>query len=63
MKVTIEEATKRLPELVNRAASGEEIIIERDGTAVAQLVPPVIKRKPGRLRGRIRIGPDFDDPL
>lgn len=60
--VNIYEAKTRLSELVERAASGEEIIIARAGTPVARLVPIRVKeRKPGALKGRIRIAADFDD--
>jgi len=65
-KVSIDDAKTRLSELVERAEAGEEIIIARGGRPAARLVPlrrPAVKRKPGRLRGRIRIGRDFDDPL
>ena len=64
--VDIRDAKTRLSALVDRAEGGEEIIIARGGRPAACLGPirpPVIKRKPGRLRGRIRIGRDFDDPL
>lgn len=60
---TITEAKAQLSALVDRAARGEEIIISKAGKAVAVLVPyprAVHARKPGRLRGRIRIADDFD---
>lgn len=64
--VNIYDAKTRLSQLVDRAASGEEVIIARNGRPVARIVafrqPPVVRR-PGRLRGKIRIGRDFDDPL
>ena len=65
-KINIEEAKKRLSQLVDRVEAGEEIIIAREGRPAALLVPCRalgVERKPGRMRGRIRIGPDFDDPL
>ena len=65
-KVNIYDAKTRLSQLVERAEAGEEIIIARGGRPAARLVPfrrQAVKRKPGRLRGRIRIGRDFDDPL
>lgn len=64
--VNIYEAKTRLSQLVDRAAGGEEIVIARNGRPVARLVPwtpEPAKRKPGRLKGRVRIGRDFDDPL
>jgi prevent-host-death family protein len=65
-KVNIDDAKARFSSLVDRAEAGEEIVIARRGRPVARLVPfrrPAVKRKPGRLRGKIRIGLDFDDPL
>jgi prevent-host-death family protein len=65
-KINIYDAKTQLSKLVDRAADGEEIIIARAGRPVARLVALERKlpaRKPGRLRGRIRISADFDDPL
>jgi len=65
-KVNIYEAKTRLSQLVDRAEAGEEIIIARGGRPAARLTafrPPAIQRKPGRMRGRVRIAPDFDAPL
>lgn len=65
-KVNIYDAKTRLSQLVDRAEAGEEIIIARGGRPAARLVPfrsAAVKRKPGRMRGRIRIGRDFDAPL
>jgi prevent-host-death family protein len=64
--VNIYEAKTRLSQLVDLAAGGEEVIIARAGRPVARLVAlrqPVVKRKPGRLRGRVWISDHFDDPL
>jgi prevent-host-death family protein len=50
--------------LLARAARGEEVVVERGGRPVARLVPIAAEpRRPGRLKGRIRIAPDFDSPL
>ncbi|MFW6313747.1 MAG: type II toxin-antitoxin system Phd/YefM family antitoxin [Spirochaetota bacterium] len=60
---TITEAKAQLSALVDRAAGGEEVIISKAGKAVAVLVPYTHAsgvRRPGRLRGRIRIAEDFD---
>ena len=64
--VDIEDAKARLSQLVDRAANGEEVVITRNGRPVARLVGlrrESIVRKPGRLRGRIRVAKTFDDPL
>jgi antitoxin (DNA-binding transcriptional repressor) of toxin-antitoxin stability system len=45
---------------------GEEVIITRNGRPVAKLVAATPLRKPrklGLLKGRIRLGKDFDAPL
>lgn len=65
-KVNIYDAKTRLSQLVERAEAGEEIIIARAGRPAARLVPfraEGVKRKPGRMRGRIRIAADFDAAL
>ena len=64
--INIYEAKTRLSQLVDRAAKGEEVIIARAGRPVARLVafrPAGMKRKPGRMRGRIRVGRNFDAAL
>ncbi|HYK05187.1 MAG TPA: type II toxin-antitoxin system prevent-host-death family antitoxin [Thermoanaerobaculia bacterium] len=65
-KVNIYDAKTRLSQLVERAEAGEEIIIARAGRPAARLVPfraEGVKRKPGRMRGRIRIADDFEAAL
>ena len=51
--VNIYDAKTQLSRLVDRAASGEEILIARAGTPVARLVPleDAAPRLPGLLRG------------
>ncbi len=64
--VNIHEAKTHLSRLLNRAVSGEEIIIARAGHGIAKLVPvetKTIDRKPGLDRGKVWISEDFDDPL
>jgi prevent-host-death family protein len=62
--INIYDAKTRLSELVDRAAKGEEVIIAKAGKPVARLVPlRVRERKPGRLKGKIKIAEDFDAPL
>jgi prevent-host-death family protein len=65
-QINIYEAKTQLSKLVDRAEAGEEIIIARGGRPAAKIVPflaKAVKRKPGRMRGRIRLGRDFDAPL
>jgi len=64
--INIYEAKTRLSQLVEQAEKGDEVIIARAGRPVARLVAfrkPAVARKPGRLKGRIRIGRTFDHPL
>lgn len=44
--VGIKQARQDLPELIDRAEGGEEIIITRQGRAVAKLVPAPKPRRP-----------------
>jgi prevent-host-death family protein len=65
-KINIHQAKTQLSRLVERAAGGEEIVIAKSGKPVARLVPYILKnepRRPGYLRGKIRIKKSFDQPL
>jgi prevent-host-death family protein len=60
------EAKTHLSELVERAATGEEIIIAKNGVPMAMLVAlpkKSPKRKPGGWEGKVWIADDFDAPL
>jgi prevent-host-death family protein len=65
--VKMHEAKTQLSRLVKEVQGGGEVIISRGVRPVARLVPYFIKnegvRKPGYLKGRIRIADDFDAPL
>ena len=65
--VNVAVAKARLPELIERAANGEEIVLARAGRPRARLVPLDDDRKalriPGKGKGRLRLRPGFDDPL
>ena len=64
--VNIHVAKTHLSRLVEQASRGAEIIISRAGRPLARLGPlaPVSRRRrPGLLKGRIRIAADFDAPL
>lgn len=65
-KVNIYEAKTRLSQLVEEAASGQDVIIARAGRPVARLTRlarPSPKRRLGLLDGRFRIPDDFNRPL
>jgi prevent-host-death family protein len=60
----VHDAKTHLSRLLERVAQGEEIIIAKSGRPVAKLVRLAAEpRRPGRLKGRIRVGADFDEPL
>ncbi len=62
-KVNVHEAKTQLSQLLERAHSGEEIIIAKNGKPFARLCPlePARPRKPGLLRGKVE--ETFFDPL
>jgi prevent-host-death family protein len=59
------DAKTHLSRLAERAAQGEEIVIARNGTPLARLVPMPERslRKLGFAKGLIKIRDDFDEPL
>jgi prevent-host-death family protein len=62
--VNIHEAKTHFSRLVERAEAGEEIVIGRSGVPVARLVPFRVRKGPRKLggwRGKVWIGPDFDE--
>ena len=64
--VNIHQAKTNFSKLVDTVMNGEEIIIAKAGKPVVILVPIVAakpKRKPGALKGKIKISNDFDAPL
>jgi antitoxin (DNA-binding transcriptional repressor) of toxin-antitoxin stability system len=64
---TMEEVQSHLPELLDRLAPGDEVVITRDGQPVAVVTkPPRISWpcQPGSAKGRsFWMAPDFDAPL
>jgi prevent-host-death family protein len=64
---TIHAAKTNLSKLIARAEAGEEIVLARGNEPVAKIVAVSQKTKPkrkfGALKGKIKIGPEFFDPL
>ncbi len=63
---TIHEAKTNLSRLIEKACKGEEIIIARGSQPVVRLVPITDakgNRKPGALKGKLHVGPEFFEPL
>ncbi len=62
--VNVHEAKTHLSKLLDRVEKGEEILLARNGKPVAKLIQaPKAPRVPGRLKGKIRMLDNFDDPL
>lgn len=62
--VNVHEAKTHLSRLLEQVEAGEEIVLARNGKAVAKLVPfRRVARHPGSMKGRIRLSRNFDDPL
>ncbi len=64
--INIYEAKTQLSKLVDQAAAGTDVIIARAGKPVARLTrlaAPRRKIRFGLLKGKVRIGKDFDAPL
>jgi len=65
-KINIHEAKTNLSRLLAEVADGAEVVIAKAGKPVAKLVPikpTTPARKPGYLKGKIKIAQDFDAPL
>jgi prevent-host-death family protein len=59
----VAEAKARFSELVQKAVSGEEVVIAKDNHPLLRLVPLSAvrgRRKPGSAKGKIWMAPDFD---
>jgi prevent-host-death family protein len=64
--VNIHEAKTNFSKLIEAVDQGEEIIIAKAGKPAARLVPVQSKggvRRPGALKGKIRVADDFNAPL
>jgi prevent-host-death family protein len=64
--VNIHAAKTQLSRLLEAATAGEDVIIARAGKPVARLVPITAiptKRRLDLLAGKLRVSPNFDDPL
>ena len=63
----IAEAKSHFSELVQKALTGEDVVIARDNKPILRLVPVKSagkRRQPGSAKGKILfISPDFDKPL
>jgi antitoxin (DNA-binding transcriptional repressor) of toxin-antitoxin stability system len=63
---SIAQAKAEFSALIDAVSKGEQVIITKAGRPVAKLVPfggPPLPRRPGALKGKIKIAADFDSPL
>lgn len=63
--VAVQEAEKKLAQLIQEADNGEEILIARGSKIVARLIAVGAqkRRRPGSLKGGLHVGPEFFEPL
>lgn len=64
--VNVHEAKTQFSKLLSLVMQGQEVIIAKAGVPTAKLIAfhaSKPKRKPGVLKGKIRIASNFDDPL
>jgi prevent-host-death family protein len=65
-QVNIHEAKTNLSRLVDEVSEGNVIVLAKAGKPVAKIVPLGAARKarkPGFMKGKIKIAKDFDAPL
>ena len=59
MNITISDAEAKLPELINRAEAGEEVVLVRRGRPVARIIalhhPEMTEMPPDLERRRLRL--------
>jgi len=64
--VDIEQAKVRFAELLELAAAGEEVVIDKNKRPFVRLSPAISTRPQrifGSARGKVHMMPDFDEPL
>jgi prevent-host-death family protein len=62
---SVHEAKTNLSKLIADAMEGDEVVIARGAVPAVRLIPvtPRGQRRFGALKGKLAIGPEFDDPL
>jgi antitoxin (DNA-binding transcriptional repressor) of toxin-antitoxin stability system len=64
--VSIEQAKTQLPELIDAAVSGKEVVIVKDDQHLVRLVPVLMERQHpqfGSAKDLIKMADDFDESL
>lgn len=65
-QINVEDAKSNLPDLIDAAINGEEVVISKDDQHIVKLVPvSLAKPRPqfGSAKGLISMSDDFDEPL
>jgi antitoxin (DNA-binding transcriptional repressor) of toxin-antitoxin stability system len=66
IQINVEDAKSNLPDLIDAAINGEEVVITKDDQHIVKVVP-VSRAKPrpqfGSAKGLISMSDDFDEPL
>lgn len=63
LKVEIQEAAARLPDLVNRVRMGEDVVLSDGELEVRLVLLPPGRRVLGQDAGLFEVPEDFDEPL
>ena len=63
--ISIAEAVQKLPDLIDAALRGEEVVITKDDLSMVKLIPAasVKNRQPGSAKGQVWMSDDFDESL
>ena len=64
--VNVHDLKTHYSEYLEQVMQGGEIVLGKNGKAVAKMVPldaALAPRKPGILKGKVWISKDFDEPL
>ncbi len=65
--ITVAEAAQKLPDLIDAALRGEEVVITKGELSVVKLIPANPFRrypaKAGSAKGQVWMSEDFDEPL
>jgi prevent-host-death family protein len=64
--IGLKEAARRLAELIDEVATGEEVVITREDGATFKIIPVALMSpspKFGSAKGRVQMREDFDEPL
>lgn len=62
-KINIHHAKTHLSQIIEDVANGNEVLIAKGGRAMARLVPlgrDDAPRRPGLLKGKLKLSEDFD---